>query len=481
MSSSRVLDSLFFPKSVALVGVSANPAGWGGTSFLQRLKKRGYTGKLYPVNPKAAEVEGLKCYPDVKSIPEPPDHVIIATPATAVPQVLRDCISANVKNVHIFSSGFSETGEEEGKKLDEEITAIIKNSDLRVVGPNCMGIWVPASKLCAWGAEPKGLGSLAFLSQSGGHGEYVSELGQSLGVYFSKIISFGNARGLQAIDFLEYLETDPDTKMIACYFEGMKDGNRVTQVIERINRTKPVFVWKGGLTPSGAQAVSSHTGSLAGEERIWKAFYAQTGAVPVSSLEEVIDTAMVFQYLKPTAGRRTLLMGGGGGNSVALADICGREGLEVPRITDQTRQELNKFIRLAGNSTRNPLDIWSVQENADDFKKAFDLSLADPNIDVAIMEKQSMWDSDDTEHMERHRKSDEFMVNYYHNNVSGKPIVIAVTTMANVENAAAYRAQLLTKYATSGIPTYSTTVSAARALSRFVSYHEFQARAKQAD
>ncbi len=476
MSSARVLNSLFFPKSVAVVGASANPAGWGGTSFLQRLKKRGFSGRLYPVNPKSTEVEGLKCYPNVQSIPEIPDHVIISTPATAVPQILRDCVTANVKNVHIFSSGFRETGEEDGKKLDEEITAIIENSDLRVVGPNCMGIWVSASKLCAWGAEPKGLGSVAFLSQSGGHGEYISELGQSLGVYFSKIISFGNAKGLQAYDFLEYLETDPDTKIIACYFEGMKDGNRVTQLIRRINRAKPVLVWKGGLTVSGAQAVSSHTGSLAGEESIWKAFYAQTGAVPVGSLDEVIDTAMAFLYLKPAAGRRTLLMGGGGGNSVALADICGREGLEVPRITDATRQEMNKFIRLAGNSTRNPLDIWSVQDNPDDFKKAFDLGLTDPNVDVAIMEKQIMWDSDEPEHIERHKKADGVHIEYCKNNTSGKPIVVAATSMANMEGPSAYRAQLLTRFVTSGIPAYSSTISAARALSRFVAYHEFQSK-----
>ena len=476
MSSARVLDSLFFPKSVAVVGASANPAGWGGTSFLQRLKKRGYSGRLYPVNPKSTEVEGLKCYPNVQSIPEIPDHVIISTPAIAVPQILCDCVTANVKNVHIFSSGFSETGEEDGKKLDEEITAIIKNSDLRVVGPNCMGIWVSASKLCAWGAEPKGLGSVAFLSQSGGHGEYISELGQSLGVYFSKIISFGNAKGLQAYDFLEYLETDPDTKIIACYFEGMKDGNRVTRLIQHINRNKPVLVWKGGLTTSGAQAVSSHTGSLAGEERIWKAFYAQTGAVPVGSLDEIIDTAMAFLYLKPAAGKRTLLMGGGGGNSVALADICGREGLEVPWITDTTRQEMNKFIRLAGNSTRNPLDIWSVQDNPDDFKKAFDLGLADPNIDVAIMEKQIMWDSDEPEHIERHKKADGLHIEYCKNNTSGKPIVVAATSMANMEGPSSYRAQLLTRFVTSGIPAYSSTVSAARALSRFVAYHEFQSK-----
>lgn len=478
MSSGRVLNSLFFPESVALVGASPSATGWGGTTFLTRLQKRGYAGKLYPVNPRAAEVAGLKCYPDVKSLPEPPDHVIIAIPAPGVPQVLRDCITRGVKNVHIFSSGFSETGEEEGRRLDAEITDIIGNSDLRVVGPNCMGIWVPKSKLCAWGADPQGEGSLAFLSQSGGHGEYVGEYGQSLGIYFSKIISFGNAKGLQAVDFLEYLETDPDTQMVACYFEGMKDGNRMTQLIRRINRRKPVFVWKGGLTSAGARAVSSHTGSLAGEENMWEAFYAQTGAVPVGSLEEIIETAMAFQHLTPAAGRRTLIMGGGGGNSVALADICAREGLEVPPIADETRTELNKFIRLAGNSTRNPLDIWSVQEDIEAFKKAFDLSLADPNIDVAILEKQLFGDESDPEHAERHRKADEFTIDYLKHNSWGKPVVVAVTAMANMESAAVYRARLWSRLAHAEIPAYPSTVSAARALSRFVAYHQYQASAK---
>lgn len=477
--SSRVLDSLFFPRSVAVVGASPNPAGWGGTGFLIRLQKRGYTGKLYPVNPKATEIAGLKCYADVTAIPEPPDHVIVAIPAPGVPQVLRDCVTAGVKNVHIFSSGFIETGEEEGKKLDAEITAIIRNSDLCVVGPNCMGIWVPKSKLCAWGAEPKGEGGLALVSQSGGHGEYLSEAAQNLGIYFSKIISYGNAKGLQAVDFLEYLETDPDTRMIACYFEGLKEGNRITQLIKRINRTKPVMVWKGGLTPSGARAVSSHTGSLAGEERIWKAFFAQTGAVPVNSLDEIVETAMVFSYLRPVTGRHTLLLGGGGGNAVALADICGNEGLEVPRITDSTRLELNKFIRLAGNSTRNPLDVWSVQEDIDQFRKTLDLALADPNIEVAILEKQ-IWaddDGDEPAHAERHRKVDAFTMEYCKNNPSGTPMVVALTVMGGHEQAAAYRAKLWAQYARAGIPAYSSTAAAARALSRFIGYHEFKAKA----
>ena len=477
MCPTRVLDSLFFPKSVAVVGASPSAQGWGGTSFLLQLQKRGYAGKLYPVHPTATEVSGLKCYPTVKDIPEPPDHVIIAIPAPYVPAVLRDCVTAGVKNVHIFASGFAETGEPEGKKLDDEITAIIQGSDLRVVGPNCMGIWVPASRLTAWGADPKGIGPVAFVSQSGGHGEYVSEYAQTLGVYFSKIISFGNARGLQATDFLEYLENDPDTRIIACYFEGMKEGNRVTQLIKRINRTKPVLVWKGGLTASGARAVSSHTGSLAGEERVWKAFFAQTGAVPVNSLDELAETALAFLHLKPVTGRRTLLMGGGGGNAVALADICGREGLEVPRLAEETRRELNTYIRLAGNSTRNPLDVWSVQEDIPQFRKTMDLAVADPNIDVVILDKQ-VWadDNDDPAHMERHRKVDDYTIELCQHNPYGKPIVVSLTAMGSHRGAAAYRAEMWARYAMGGVPAYSSTTDAARALSRFIAYHEFQAK-----
>lgn len=477
MTSSRVLNSLFFPKSVAVVGASSNPAGWGGSNFIFALKKRGYAGILYPVNPKATEVGGLRCYPDVKSLPEPPDHVIIAIPAPAVPQVLRDCVVRGVKNVHIFSSGFAETGEEDGRKLDEEITTIIREGDLRVVGPNCMGIWVPASKLTAWGADPRGTGGLAFLSQSGGHGEFLTQYAQGLGVYFSKVISFGNARGLQAVDFLEYLEDDPDTKMIACYFEGMTDGNRVTQLIRRINLTKPVFVWKGGLTLSGARAVASHTGSLAGEERTWKAFYMQTGAVPVNSLEEIVDMALAFQYLKPATGRRTLLLGGGGGNSVALADICGREGLEVPRISEATRQELNKFIQLAGNSVRNPLDVWTIMENLELFKKAIALSVADPNIDVVILDRH-VWGGDDEEENRRERPElvNDYILEFCQKNSFNKPMVVSLMGMGSRLSSTINKTRLWTKFAMAGVPTYPSTISAAQTLNRFIAYHEFLAK-----
>ncbi|MEE8353931.1 MAG: CoA-binding protein, partial [Dehalococcoidales bacterium] len=370
MSPRHDLDSMFHPRSVAVVGVSTDPVGWGGTGFLSRLRKLEFPGDLYPVNPKADEIQGLKVYPDIGSLPQPPDLVIVAIPGAGVPQVLRDCIAAGVKNVHIFSSGFAETGLPEGRRLDAEITEIIGNSDLHVIGPNCMGVYVPASRLTYWGAEPAGSGSLAFLSQSGGHAEMISDYAQKLGVYFSKMISFGNARGLQAVDLLEYLGDDPETRVIAVYLAGVSQGGRFTRLVREIGRTKPVLVWKGGLTESGSRAVASHTGSLAGEERIWDAFFAQTGAVRVDSREEIVDFVLAYNHLGPPRGRRVLLISGGGGNSVALADICSREGLEVPRLSESTRQELNSFIRLAGNSARNPIDAWMLQEDVDLFRRA---------------------------------------------------------------------------------------------------------------
>jgi len=473
------LDTMFYPKSVAIVGASANPASWGGTSFLSRLQKLGFPGKLYPVNPKDTEILGLRAYPSVRSIPNPPDLAIIAVPASVVPQVLEDCIATGVKNVHIFSSGFAETGMEEGCRLDDEITEIIRRGDLRVVGPNCMGLYIPKSKLAYWGAEPTGSGHVAFLSQSGGHAEMLSEYAQDLGVYFSKIISFGNACGLQAIDFLEYLAQDPDTSIITMYLEGIKDGNRFVQLIKSINRTKPVIIWKGGLTESGSRAAASHTGSLAGEERVWDAFFTQTGAVRANSLQEIVDVVMAFLYLQPPQGWRVLLIGGGGGNSVAMADICSREGLEVPHLAEETRQKLNAFISLAGNSARNPVDAWMLQNDVKLFQRALELAVADPVIDLVILD-QYTWNADDDEenpgNSQEAEKVGDFIIDFAKNNRFGKPVVLALNGRFNDAASATSTARLWRKFALAGVPTYVSQQSASRALSRFIGYHQFQQR-----
>jgi acyl-CoA synthetase (NDP forming) len=481
MPENHELHTMFYPKSVALVGASANPQGWGGTSFLLRLRNIGFPGKIYPINPKATEVLGLKAYPNLQSLPESVDLAIIAISAPGVPKVLEDCISAGIKNVHIFSSGFGETGEEEGKKLEQQIVEIIKRGNLRVVGPNCMGLYVPASKLAGWGVKPAGTGHLAFLSQSGGHGEILTAYAQSLGVYFSKIISFGNACGLQVADFLDYLHQDPDTHIISIYLEGIKEGSRVTQLIKDINRTKPVIIWKAGLTESGSRAVASHTGSLAGNGLIWDAFFRQTGAIRVNSLEEIIDVVLAFQFLKPPQGKRTLLLGGGGGNSVAFADICGRQGLEIPPLSEKTRQELNTFVRLAGNSTRNPLDLWMVQRDVKLYRQVMEIALADPAVDLAIVDRVvgglDLFDDDERPEGGQEKglgEVNDFLIDFAGNNSFGKPLVVSMDLYGNDLYCADNAAQLRRKFVTSGVPAYPSLEMAVRAMSRFINYHEFQ-------
>jgi acyl-CoA synthetase (NDP forming) len=395
----------------------------------------------------------------------------VAVPASVVPGVLEDCVVAGTKNVHVFSSGFSETGEEEGRKLEQQVIEITRNGGLNLVGPNCFGIYVPASKLAYWGAYPTGSGSVAFISQSGGHGEELSEYAQGLGIHFSKIISFGNACGLQVIDFLEYLAQDEDTKIVTMYLEGIKDGNKVTQLIRDINRIKPVIVWKGGLTDSGARAVASHTGSLAGESRIWQAFFAQTGAIRVHSLEEMVDVVMALQYLQVPQGRRCLLFGGGGGNAVAMADIFNEQELDVPPISAETRKELASFIPLAGNSLRNPLDLWPVLDNIELLRRCMELVVADPVVDMVVLDRHpSLWGDDDRTKLQN--EINQYIINFAKTNKYNKPVVVAMRMLEHDPDVIAAGAKQRRDFSLAGVPAYSSPAMAARALGRFARYHE---------
>ncbi|MDY6842836.1 MAG: CoA-binding protein, partial [Thermodesulfobacteriota bacterium] len=262
----------FNPKAIAVVGVSAIdpdslPKGrfLGGLGFVQNLKERGFSGRIYPINPKAKEIAGLKVYPNVASVPEPVDLVVVAVPAKALASVFEDCIAANAKNIHVFTAGFEETGEEEGKRLGQEIKEIAQRGGLRIVGPNCMGLYVPSARLAMWHEGCTQGGAVAFLSQSGRIAQDYVEYAQGCGIKFSKVISYGNALTLDCTDFLEYLAHDPETRIIGMYLEGLKDGRRLTEQIKKINSDKPVIIWKGGLTEPGSRAVSSHTASMAGE------------------------------------------------------------------------------------------------------------------------------------------------------------------------------------------------------------------------
>jgi len=469
------LEKAFHPETIAIVGVSSEAkrgAPWApeGSSFIISHEQLGFKGRIYPVNPRAKEVLGYKAYPTVSSIPEPIDLVIIAVPARTLPAVLEDCIKAEAKNIHAFTSGFEETGEQEGIALGRKVREIVERGQLRLIGPNCMGLYVPSAGIGTFDQLPKKSGSVCFLSQSGGHCNWYAHYGPNYGVNFSKVISFGNAYVLDSTDFLEYLATDPETNVICMYLEGIKDGGKLLNQVREINRIKPVIFWKAGLTEHGSRAVASHTASLAGQESVWSGFFAQSGAVPVFSLEEMAEMTMSFLYVKPPKGNRVAVIGLGGGTSVSAADVCSREGLDVPPLSLSTQNELKKFIPLAGTSIRNPLDTGLAFRDVSTMMHEMELVIADTEIDALIV----MPHLDMARHMEQVDKMVGLLSDFIKKNPTGKPIVLVFHSFANDPWESELRAKLRVELPNQGIPVYGTLAGAGRALAKLAGYYRFQ-------
>ncbi|MDH5390125.1 MAG: CoA-binding protein [Candidatus Bathyarchaeota archaeon] len=478
MERLREFEVIFYPKSVAVIGASTETTKFG-TVFLDSLVQFGFKGRIYPINPQAKEIMGLKTYPNVKDIPDPVDLAFITIPASAVPKVLEDCIAKNVGAVVILAAGFGETGKEEGRKLEREIAKISKEGDVRVVGPNCFGIYCPASGLTLLpGANfSKESGNVAFLSQSGGYAERFCQQAKGLGIRFSKVVSYGNACDLNETDFMEYLAEDPDTKIIALYIEGVKDGQRFLQTVQEINKRKPVIVWKGGLCEGGGRAVVSHTGALGGRKDIWDAFFRQTGAVRVNSLEELIDTILIFQHLSSSCGRRVAVMGTGGGTGVAAADACERAGLRVPAFNTKTLEQLRTLVPPIGASIQNPIDLGNPWTSPSTYRRIIKIASSDPQIDALII---VMW------HLPLFYARRELLWKSFQQIVEvpitigkrqRKHVVIVLcatpTEVEMLEVEGEWR-RIKDRYIAARIPVYPTVERAAKALNNFIAYHESQ-------
>lgn len=382
-------EPIFKPKSIAVVGASSKTKA--GTRFLQALLDCGFRGKLYPVNPGGGQILGLKAYPNLASIPDAVDYVIVCIPAPLILDLLDDCAAKGVKVVHIFTAGFGETGEEEGRQLEREVARKAAEGGFRIIGPNCMGIYnsVNPGPYGIGEVALRDAGSVAFVSQSGGHAAALIDDMLARGIGFTQVVSFGNGCDLDAVDFLEYFAIDPKTEIIGAYLEGVKDGRRLLKVAKEISKTKPLIVWKGGKTEAGAQAAASHTGSLAGTDVIWTAALRQAGAIRVDNLEELVDTILAFQHLSQFKGDGVAIIGGlhrgGGGFSVSATDACVSQGLNVPQLTDQTRSRLRDFLPPAGAILRNPIDIGTGGPQGR-LAKIIELAAADPVIDLIIVE-----------------------------------------------------------------------------------------------
>jgi acyl-CoA synthetase (NDP forming) len=299
--------------------------------------------------------------------------------------VIKDCGRKLVRAAAIFTAGFSECGTEEGAALEREMVIAAKEYGLRLIGPNCIGIYCPSSKLAFFPGLSREEGHIGFISQSGGHAEELARQASKWGLTFSKIISYGNGCDLDSTDFLEYLGEDQDTKIVALYVEGVKDGTRFARTLMNVARSKPVVVWKGGTSENSARAAASHTGSLTGSNAIWNAILNHPGIIRVQDFEELGDTLLTIQYLNPPKNRNVAVVGAGGGFSVAVTDILDRFGLVVKRFTKETVDRLNEIIPPLGTGTKNPIDLsYFLMQDISLLKKSIEIVANDPNIDMVL-------------------------------------------------------------------------------------------------
>jgi len=378
-------QALFEPRSVAVVGVPRSPKV--GQIFLQGLLNPGYKGRMYAINPNADEVLGQHCYPSISSLPETPDLAILVVGSDAAIEVVGECADRGVKVAALFTAGFSEAGTEEGREREARLLTAARRGaqPVRILGPNCMALYVPKTGLAMFPGMPSEAGGIAFVSQSGSLCTFVAAGGHTRGLAFSKVVSIGNQADLCAADFFEYLADDPETDVVGSYLEGARDGRRLFQALERCASRKRVVIWKAGRTSSGARAANSHTGALAGQRETWSAMLRQVGAHAAHDMDELLDLLVACRHLPRDCGRRVAILAGPGGPAVSASDACEENGLELPQLAAGTREVLRGVIPAAGTSVRNPIDMGLVMLGAAEmYYRATEAAALDPNVDAIL-------------------------------------------------------------------------------------------------
>ncbi len=460
------LDGIFHPSSIAIIGASSSTSE---TGWVRRLLDFGYKGRIYPINPKVNEIQGIKAYPSICDVPFPVEYAIINLPARLTPQSMWDCVARGVKFVHCYTAGFSETGTGEGKRLESELVNIAKEGGIRFLGPNCMGIYCPDSGMSFSEDFPREKGRIAFVSQSGAEASRLVLLCQDVNLHFSKVVSYGNAADLDAPDFLEYLTQDSDTDLIALYIEGVKNGPRFMSAVRKCLEKKPVVILKAGLTENGASAAMSHTASLTGSETIWGAFFKQTGAIPALTMNEVADIVQGSVRIKKPQGRRVAIVGRGGGIGVVATDICERAGLKVPPFSPETKLKLLEIRPDAGAGVRNPVEPKLGMEGATEFfLKGLPIIDDDTETDIILIQMAiDIYGGHKSDLMQN--VTDFAYALCAAADSINKPLAVAIFTGGHVDTmmAAAAARDILTK---AGIAVFSGVESAALAIGKNYQY-----------
>ena len=354
------LAELFSPRGVAVVGASpAGKASFAG-HVVQSLKEAGFPA-IYPVNPKYPEVLGLPCYASLRAIPGIVDHVVVSIPAELALELLDDCAAKGVKSVHFFTAGFSESGDAERAELESAMLSKARAGGFRIIGPNCVGLFVPKSRLVATTGVPLDPGPIAFISQSGGHAHDLPFHGGLRGLRFSKVVSYGNALDVDESELLQYFCEDPETEIIAAYIEGVRDGRRFLGALREAAARKPVAIYKGGTTEAGKRAAYGHTASLTTSVAVFDALCRQVNAIQVGDVETLADVLVALRFASPLPrGTGVAVVGTGGGPSVLASDEMEQAGLRLPPLSSEVQAELRRLLPLAGSIFGNPVDATTL-------------------------------------------------------------------------------------------------------------------------
>ena len=372
--------SLFEPKSVAVIGASNNVTKWGYSTLNSILQM--YKGKTYAVNHKVPEVLGLPAYDTIKDVPGPVELAVIVVPAEVVPSVMKDCVEKGVKASVIISAGFAETGPE-GKALQDEVLRIARQGGIRLVGPNCMGMWSAAVNLPAF-MFPMTImdGPLALVSQGGNIGAALVADAYSRGIGFRQYVSCGCTADIQIEDYIEYLGDDDSVKVILVYIEGLTDGNRFVEKVKQVTLKKPVIALKPGKTAAAALAISSHSGSMSGQDTVYEAAFKKAGVLRVENTLQMLDLAIALLIQPLPKGRNVAIITPGGSYGVMCADACALQGLNVMQLPAEIIQVFNGMFPDRW-SKGNPVDPAGDRDMVQ-YMKAPEILLEHPEVHSLI-------------------------------------------------------------------------------------------------
>lgn len=449
------LKAIFEPKSVAIVGASSMPNKIGNV-LLRNFLDTKFQGKIFAVNPKYPSVLGVKCYPKVSSIPGTVDCVIIATPAATVPDIIDDCVKKKAGGAIILSGGFEEVGQD---ALAQRIKKSAEESGMPIVGPNCLGVFNPYSKvdsifLPMYKLERPKPGGIAFVTQSGAVGSTVLDLAAFYGLGVSKFISYGNSTVLDESDYLEYLMRDDETEAIILYIEGAKDGRKLLDTMKRVNKVKPIIALKAGRGAGGQAAARSHTGNIAGSYLAYQAAFKQAKVTEADGIDEVFEFVKVFNQPMPK-GDRIAVITNGGGMGVLTADKIESEGLRLAEFSEKTKGKLKAILPSYGN-VANPLDLVA-DAGVEAYDKALDAMMDDPGIDALIIVV-----------LTQTPPIDERIIHVLSKATDARKKPIATISIGGTYTEA-YRKILESK----GVPSYGSPGSAVKAMANIITYAKY--------